>query len=134
MSQNEVGYLKGWPTERRDANGDTIAQWSWGDNYEHVVLWDDEGKVQGIVCNYRPLDPCETVAGVDGGTPESELLAALGPPTSSPEFDAFAGKVYTYGTGTAHWQFYLEREEVHSIVLSTSNLKPKGPASLGRTR
>jgi hypothetical protein len=122
MSQDEVVYLKGSPTKRDEAKGDSLAMWSWGDNYEHVVLWDADGRVNGVVCNSDVLGACESVAGVRSDTLESELLATLGPPKISPNF-SFAGKVYRYDTNTVSWQFILERERVRTIVLSS--VEPK---------
>jgi hypothetical protein len=114
MTQDEVAYLKGWPTKEEKPTKDRLATWSWGQEYEHVVLWDAENKVASIVCNSNAGNKCEAIAGVSSDSLEADLLAALGPPKGSPGF-VFGYKAISYGSEAVRWEFLLTQGRVQTI-------------------
>ncbi len=121
MSQNEVMYVKGAP----DWEASTPEQWLYGDAASTftVVLLDAQNKVFGIVCIQQgDGEDCPAIAGVGGGSEESEVLRVFGSPFRT-EVTGQGVKFLDYGTPRQQIRFSLEKGEVVSISVGLPRIK-----------
>jgi hypothetical protein len=115
-NKNEVLYLKGEPSERRQKGDDDSWVYS-NDEGWRMVDWSRRGTVVMIVCVSRTGLGCDPIAGVRIGTLEQQVRQALGQPTEESGPDENGGKRLVYGTNERDVRFWLRQGAVEVIAV-----------------
>jgi hypothetical protein len=125
MSQAEVRYLKGAPTQIQAAGKTppTDELWSYklgvsSDSYEYEIIWNDDGtEARFVGCAGGAGYDCEHIGGLGIGSSEKEVRTTLGKPDEDNPPDKDGSKALVYGTGNVRLLIVLTRGEVSLIAL-----------------
>jgi hypothetical protein len=136
MSENEVRYIKGSPTEVMEADalspgfdrvvkvdkldqGRTVSdypEWSYTDTSSRIdITFDPNRKVKAIQC-YATSYGCPYLFGLHVGSSEDQVLARLGKPTSQAVQVNGSTKRMVYGPYNV--VFFLTKKEVYMLLVT----------------
>ena len=126
MSQDDVQYALGEPSEKRASDNDLPATWIYKKEYSHemkLVGWNHDNRVEAIVCYSHEDYPfgCDRVAGIHLGDSEADILARFGDPLEPPS-TVNGSKHIIYGTSEVALAFVLKQDRVRLVALRTGPL------------
>ncbi|MEO7731711.1 MAG: hypothetical protein ABIY55_12115 [Kofleriaceae bacterium] len=129
MSQDEVRYALGEPNDKHAREKDSPEIWTYSketSEEQKKVAWNEENRVTGILCSGHAYSfECDSIAGIQIGDTEAEILARFGQP-ERPPLIADGSKNIVYGTSEVEVKFMLKQDRIWVVMLRAGQLLHRG--------